>query len=103
MREQIAKEVESGNLSLDDSVSAVDTETEEKIIQYLHDTRKGKTTIIVAHRISTVKDLDMIVILEDGKIIATGTHDELLETSQVYKDMVLLQQLDDEEGGVSHE
>ena len=90
-------------LILDDSVSAVDTETEEKIIQYLHDTRKGQTTIVVAHRISTVKDLDMIVILEDGKIIATGTHNELLETSQVYKDMVLLQQLDDEEGGVGNE
>lgn len=87
-------------LIMDDSVSAVDTETEEKIIGYLREKRAGKTTIVVAHRISTVKDLDMIIVLEEGKIIAQGSHEELLATSKVYQDMVLLQQLDSEEGGV---
>ena len=89
-------------LILDDSVSAVDTETEEKILSYLKQTRKNKTTILVAHRISTVKDMDLIVLLDDGKVIAKGRHEELLETSKEYKDMVLLQQLDEEEVG-SHE
>ena len=89
-------------LILDDSVSAVDTETERKIIGYLKETRQGKTTILVAHRISTVKDMDLIVLIDDGKIIAKGKHEELLQTSEAYKEMVLLQQLDEEEG-VSHE
>ena len=87
-------------LIMDDSVSAVDTETEEKIIGYLREKRAGKTTIVVAHRISTFKDLDMIIVLEEGKIIAQGSHEQLLATSKVYQDMVLLQQLDSEEGGV---
>lgn len=86
-------------LIMDDSVSAVDTETEEKILQYVHEVRKDKTTLIVAHRISTVKDLDKIVIMENGKIIGVGTHLELLQNSKVYQEMVLLQQLDEEEGG----
>ena len=86
-------------LILDDSVSAVDTETEEKIINYVFETRANKTTIIVAHRISTVKELDKIVILEQGRIIGVGTHESLLQTSRVYQEMVLLQQLDEEEGG----
>ena len=86
-------------LIMDDSVSAVDTETEEKILQYVHKTRRNQTTIIVAHRISTVKDLDKIVIIEDGRIIAEGNHTELLQNSKEYQEMVLLQQLDEEEGG----
>ena len=89
-------------LILDDSVSAVDTETERKILGYLKETRQNKTTILVAHRISTVKDMDLIVVIDEGKIIAKGKHEELLQTSEAYKDMVLLQQLDEEEG-VSHE
>ncbi|MBO4668117.1 MAG: ABC transporter ATP-binding protein [Bacilli bacterium] len=83
-------------LILDDSVSAVDTETEEHILKSLHEIRKNKTTIVIAHRISTVKDLDFIIIIEDGKIIAKGSHQELLQTSKTYQDMVLLQQLDEE-------
>ena len=83
-------------LVLDDSVSAVDTETEEHILKSLHEIRKNKTTIVIAHRISTVKDLDFIIIIEDGKIIAKGSHQELLQTSKTYQDMVLLQQLDEE-------
>ena len=89
-------------LILDDSVSAVDTETERKILGYLKETRQHKTTILVAHRISTVKDMDLIVVIDEGKIIAKGRHEELLQTSEAYKEMVLLQQLDEEEG-VSHE
>ncbi len=87
-------------LIMDDSVSAVDTETEEKIINYLKEKRAGKTTLVVAHRISTVKDLDLIIVLDEGKIVAQGTHLELLAKSKIYQDMVLLQQLDDEEGGL---
>ncbi len=87
-------------LIMDDSVSAVDTETEEKIINYLKEKRAGKTTLVVAHRISTVKDLDLIIVLDEGKIVAQGTHLELLANSKIYQDMVLLQQLDDEEGGL---
>ena len=89
-------------LILDDSVSAVDTETEEKILGYLKETRKNKTTILVAHRISTVKDMDLIVVVDEGKVIAKGTHNELLQTSEQYKEMVLLQRLDEEEV-ISHE
>lgn len=87
-------------LVLDDSVSAVDTETEEKIITYLKEQRANKTTILIAHRISTVKDLDMIVVIDEGKIACVGTHQELLQTSKLYQDMVYRQQLDDEEGGL---
>ena len=87
-------------LILDDSVSAVDTETEEKILNYIHRVRSNKTTIIIAHRISTVKDLDKIVLLENGRILDVGTHEELLQNSKTYQEMVLLQQLDDEEGGM---
>lgn len=87
-------------LVLDDSVSAVDTETEEKIISYLKENRKNKTTILIAHRISTVKDLDKIIVIDDGKIVAEGSHLELLQTSKIYQDMVLLQQLDEAEGGL---
>jgi len=89
-------------LILDDSVSAVDTKTEDAIIKNLHEVRKGKTTIFIAHRISTVKKMDKIVLLENGKVIAVGSHKELLQTSQVYKDMVKRQQLESiVEGGVS--
>ena len=87
-------------LIMDDSVSAVDTETEEKILNYVHDLRQNKTTLIVAHRISTVKDLDRIVLVEDGKIIGVGTHLELLQNSKAYQDIVLLQELEKEEGEI---
>jgi ATP-binding cassette subfamily B protein len=81
-------------LILDDSVSAVDTKTEDAIIKNLHKVRKGKTTIFIAHRISTVKKMDKIVLLENGKVIAVGTHKKLLQTSPVYADMVKRQQLE---------
>ena len=91
-------------LILDDSVSAVDTKTEEAIISNLHRVRKGKTTIFIAHRISTVKKMDKIILLEQGEIAAIGSHKELMKTSQLYQDMVRRQTLENlVQGGVSHE
>ena len=81
-------------LILDDSVSAVDTKTEEAIISNLHRVRKGRTTIFIAHRISTVKRMDKIILLDDGKVVAVGSHNELLKTSTLYQDMVRRQQLE---------
>lgn len=83
-------------LILDDSVSAVDTKTEETILNNLREIRKGKTTILIAHRISTLKDTDRIIIVDDGKILAVGTHTELLTTSTYYKELVERQKLEDE-------
>ncbi len=80
----------------DDSVSAVDTKTEEKILSNLNELRKGKTTIMVSHRISTVKDLDKIILLDGGKVVAIGNHEELLKTSSLYQEMVKLQTLEEE-------
>ncbi|MGM0496134.1 MAG: ABC transporter ATP-binding protein [Bacillota bacterium] len=83
-------------LIMDDSFSAVDTKTEESVIGNLRKLRKGQTTIIIAHRVSTIKDADQIVFLEDGEIFAKGTHKELLGTCELYKDLVLRQQLESE-------
>ncbi|MCF7923791.1 MAG: ABC transporter ATP-binding protein/permease [Candidatus Izimaplasma sp.] len=83
-------------LIMDDSFSAVDTKTEESVIGNLRKLRKGQTTIIIAHRISTIKQADQIVFLEDGKIFAKGTHKELLESCELYKELVLRQQLESE-------
>ena len=88
-------------LILDDSVSAVDTKTEKAILGNLRATRAGKTTILIAHRISTIESLDKILFLEDGRLTAVGTHQELQETCPAYAKMVELQKLE-EEGGVSH-
>ena len=85
-------------LILDDSVSAVDTDTEKKILTNLKETRQGKTTILIAHRISTVQGLDKIIYLDNGKVLDVGTHDELLARSKDYQTMVALQALEDEEG-----
>ena len=89
-------------LIFDDSVSAVDTKTEETILANLRRLRKGKTTIMIAHRISTVETLDKIILVDDGKILAVGTHKELIENSKLYKEMVYLQSLEKEvNGGVA--
>ena len=86
-------------LILDDSVSAVDTKTEKRILENLRETRKGRTTILIAHRISTIKQMDKILFLEDGRLMAWGTHEELYETNEDYRKMVDLQKLE-EEGGL---
>ena len=83
-------------LVLDDSVSAVDTKTERTILSNLKEKRAGKTTIVIAHRISTIKDMDRIILLEDGELKAFDTHEKLLETSSLYREMVELQRLEDE-------
>lgn len=81
-------------LILDDSVSAVDTNTEDQILSNLNRIRKGKTTILIAHRISTVRKLDKIILLEEGRVLDIGNHDELLKRSSVYKEMVDRQALE---------
>ena len=85
-------------LILDDSVSAVDTKTEETIIANLKKLRKDKTTILVAHRITTVKKLDRIIVMDEGKIVGYGTHEELEKTCPMYANMVYLQRLEDDMG-----
>ena len=85
-------------LILDDSVSAVDTRTERIILNNLKASRAGKTTLLIAHRISTVEQLDKIVFLEDGRVEAVGPHDELYRSCAEYRRMVDLQRLEDEEG-----
>jgi ATP-binding cassette subfamily B protein len=82
-------------LIMDDSVSAVDTDTEKVILQNLKECRKGRTTILIAHRISTVRDLDKLIFLEDGRVKAVGSHDELMETCPAYAHMVELQRLEE--------
>lgn len=89
---------EASILILDDSVSAVDTATERVIIDNLRENRKGKTTILIAHRISTVEKMDKIIFVEDGEILAVGTHSELLATCPGYATMVELQKLEEEKG-----
>ena len=86
-------------LILDDSVSAVDTETERTIINNLRETRRGKTTILIAHRVSTVEKMDKIIFVDDGEIIAVGSHEELLASSPEYRTTVELQKLDEEKEG----
>ena len=85
-------------LILDDSVSAVDTKTEKTILENLRTTRAGKTTILIAHRISTIEKMDKILFIDEGKMVAVGTHRELYETCEDYRKMVELQKLE-EEGG----
>lgn len=85
-------------LILDDSVSAVDTKTEETILSNLRQTRAGKTTILIAHRISTIAGMDKILFLDEGRLVAVGSHEELMETCPAYRKMVELQRLE-EEGG----
>ena len=89
-------------LILDDSVSAVDTSTEKTILDNLKRTREGKTTILIAHRISTIERMDKILYLEDGELAAVGSHEELIASCPAYKHMVDLQKLE-EEGGEHHE
>ena len=86
-------------LILDDAVSAVDTKTERTILDNMQKIRQGKTTLMIAHRISTVEGMDRIFFLEDGCLTAEGTHEQLLETCPSYTNLVKLQQLEQEGAG----
>ena len=83
-------------LILDDSLSAVDTKTERALLNNLRRERAGKTTILIAHRISTIEQMDKIVYIEDGDVVAVGTHEQLLESCPAYKTMAELQKLEAE-------
>ncbi|MCI2068250.1 MAG: ABC transporter ATP-binding protein/permease [Bacilli bacterium] len=84
-------------LILDDSVSAVDSDTEKKILQNINTLRKGKTTFIVSSRISSVENMDNIIVMDQGQIVGFGTHEELLKTCPLYEETVRLQELEKEE------
>ncbi len=83
-------------LILDDSLSAVDTYTEEQILRGLRDIRQNRTTLIISHRVSTVRDADLICVLHDGEIIERGTHEELIELNGEYADLYQRQLLEEE-------
>lgn len=89
-------------LILDDSVSAVDTRTEAAILENLRAARQGKTTILIAHRVTTIEKMDKILFVEDGELVAAGPHEELYDSCPEYRKMVDLQKLE-EEGDASNE
>ena len=89
-------------LILDDSVSAVDTKTEKAILENLKKTRAGKTTILIAHRISTIENMDKLLFIDDGALVDVGTHAQLYARCEAYRRMVDLQKLE-EEGGAEHD
>ncbi len=81
---------------MDDAVSAVDTKTENVILNALKTVRAGRTTVMIAHRVSTVEDMDKIIYVENGTVTAVGTHEQLYETCEAYRKTVLLQRLEEE-------
>jgi ATP-binding cassette subfamily B protein len=87
-------------LILDDSVSAVDTDTEERILTHLKENRKNKTNVIIAHRISTIQDSNLIIVLDEGRIVESGNHHELLQNkglySSIYEKQLLEKMLEQE-------
>ena len=83
-------------LILDDALASVDTHTEEEILKGLRQVMQERTTIIIAHRISTVQHADHIVVLDEGRVAEEGTHDELVTCDGIYADMYRRQHLSDE-------
>jgi ABC-type multidrug transport system fused ATPase/permease subunit len=75
-------------LIFDEATSSLDTENEAKVMEAISDVSKGKTTIIIAHRLSTIRDADKIIVMDKGKVVGEGTHSELLETNEVYRNLV---------------
>jgi len=88
-------------LILDDSVSAVDTKTERAILGNLRETRHGKTTILIAHRISTIEQMDKVLFIDEGRVAGFGTHEALYAGNAAYRKMVDLQRLEEEGGKVN--
>ena len=80
-------------LIMDDALASVDTRTEEEILKHLREIMASRTTILIAHRISTVKDADHIVVLDEGRIVEQGSHDELVARDGIYADMFRRQHL----------
>jgi len=83
-------------LIFDDCLSAVDTKTEEEILTNLGKVMHGKTSILISHRISTIKNADMILVLDGGKIIEQGTHGDLIKKNGVYFELYEKQLLEEE-------
>jgi ATP-binding cassette subfamily B protein len=83
-------------LILDDALSSVDTHTEDKILNHLRDVMRGRTTIFISHRVSTVRNADRIAVLHGGRIVELGTHDELLALNGYYNDLYNKQLLEEE-------
>ena len=92
--------VEPDYLFLDDSLSAVDAQTEHKILANFRELRQNRTTIIASHKISSVMDADLILVMEQGRVIGKGTHDDLIGSNEWYSKMYQKQQLEEKvEGG----
>jgi ATP-binding cassette subfamily B protein len=83
-------------LILDDALSSVDTHTEDKILNHLREVMRGRTTIFISHRVSTVRNADMIAVLHAGRIVELGTHDQLLARNGYYSDLYNKQLLEEE-------
>lgn len=83
-------------LILDDALSSVDTQTEDRILNHLREMMRGRTTIFISHRVSTVRNADRIAVLHEGRIVETGTHDELLALNGYYSDLYNKQLLEEE-------
>ena len=88
-------------LILDDALSSVDTYTEEKILNHLREVMRGRTTIFISHRVSTVRNADRIAVLYDGQIVELGSHDQLIAMNGYYTDLYNKQLLEEELAGIS--